>query len=249
MGAPDRSWGMRIVPFLVFVAGGALLVALAAGVNVPSSPLRPDLGERGAPELVLTRVERLPAGTALKERLQLLDPSPLFMPVAGSGGLGGPEGMPGHAEGNVTGDFPPALRFAATAPAAAILRPQVPATPLAAAGKLAGGRWFDGLARQGDASVAEQGAVRAARVEVYALGEAGRVATVDLAKVSGLGAASWRPLTLTVLLDAAGAVTQPVVATSSGIDEVDERIRWIVGHELLPRLRLRPGIYRLEVGP
>lgn len=248
MGVVHRSWGLRVAPLLVFVAGGGLLFFLAKQVRVPAPPLSGS-GKGKAPELVVTRIERLPVGTALREKLQLLDPSPLFMPGGESEGLAGAEGVPGHAEGNVTGDFPPALRFSQTAPAAGILRPEMPATPLAAAERLAGDRWFDGLARQDDAAASEASAVRAARVEVYALGEAERVAAVDLAKASGLGGTAWRPLTLTVLMDAAGAVTRPVVATSSGIDEVDERIRWIVGHELLPRLRLRPGIYRLEVGP
>ncbi len=248
MSGRKRSWGLRVAPFLVFVVGGGLLFVLAKQVRVPTPPFS-SMGKGTVPELVMTRIERLPTGTALREKLQLLDPSPLFMPTGESEGPGGPEGVPGHAQGNATGDFPPALRFPQTAPAAGILRPEVPATPLDAAEKLAEKRWFDGLARQSDAAASEASAVRVARVDVYALGEVERVVAVDLAKASGLGGTAWRPLTLTVLMDAAGAVTQPVVATSSGIDEVDERIRWIVGHELLPRLRLRPGIYRLEVGP
>jgi hypothetical protein len=64
-----------------------------------------------------------------------------------------------------------------------------------------------------------------------------------------IGSELWKPLVLIVLVDANSRCFTPSITSGSGIDEVDEKIRWIVGHELLPTLRLRPGMYRLEVGP
>jgi hypothetical protein len=59
----------------------------------------------------------------------------------------------------------------------------------------------------------------------------------------------WRPMELTVLWGTAGAVSAPVLIRGSGVPEVDERIQDLVRSDLLPGLRLRPGMYRLVAGP
>lgn len=254
------------LPPVIFVVAGALLVMVAKSVTVPAirpetllgmkegmadmRPSRKEVGERAnTPTLVLTRVERLPVGGELRERLWLLDPRPLFLPVGRGGAGGAPGPLSGRNPSAATGSIAPALRFADRAPAKEITRPPLPSSPAEAASQLIERRWFRGLARQEAAAEAAAGEMRVARVEVCRLNESESVAAADITTAHGIGPGVWRPLTLTVLVGAAGAVGYPTLVSSSGVDEVDERIRWIVGRELLPRLPLRPGVYRLEVGP
>ena len=75
------------------------------------------------------------------------------------------------------------------------------------------------------------------------------MASVELPQEPALEAEIWQPVELSVLINAAGAVMSPVITSGSGVGEVDERVRTLVKQELLPRLRLRPGAYRLVVGP
>ena len=256
------------LPPAVFVVAGALLVLVAKSVTVPAirpealigakagrvdikpEPERTVAGERlDTPTLVLTRVERLPVGGELRERLWLLDPRPLFLPDDRGGVGGAPGPLSGRNQSPATGPIPPALRFADRAPAKEITTPSLPASPAAAATQLIERRWFRGMARQEAVDGAGVGEIRVARVEVYRVDESESVAAADITTAAGIGPGAWRPLTLTVLVGAAGSVGHPTLVSSSGVDEVDERIRWIVGRELLPRLPLRPGVYRLEVGP
>lgn len=86
-------------------------------------------------------------------------------------------------------------------------------------------------------------------MDVYRAGETIRVASEILPPDPALDSAIWRPVELSVLVDAAGVVAAPMVTSGSGTGEVDERVRTLVSREVLPRLPLRPGIYRLVVGP
>jgi hypothetical protein len=212
---------------------------------------RPVGGGEGAtpPTLVITRLERLPVGSELRERLWLLDPQPLFLPDERGDMAGSPGLLGGRRESVATRSVPPAFHYPESAPARGISPPQVPASPAIAAVQVMDTRWFRGMARQEAADRGEASAIRLARVEVYPADDREVVAAADITSASGIGPGVWRPLTLTVLVNATGSVGQPTLVTSSGVDEIDERIRWIVGRELLPRLPLRPGIYRLEVGP
>jgi hypothetical protein len=234
-------------------------MALAAGmVRVPGA--NEVLGAKGnesakVPELVVTRLEWLPAGGEARERLRLLDPTPLFMPGARlvRDRLGGAEGLADRPSGDTGEAIPPALVFPEENPARGIGRASTPATPLAGVEIVMGARWFEGMAR---ADPNPRGVVKdpltptsAGRLDVYRLGEARRMADLALPPDMVLEAATWRPLEMSVLVPAAGAITVSTVTRSSGVEEVDERVRTLVVRELLQRLLLRPGAYRLVVGP
>jgi hypothetical protein len=92
-------------------------------------------------------------------------------------------------------------------------------------------------------------AVRAARFTVYALGASEVTAGFNLVADAVLGSVAWNPVELTVVINAAGAVSWPNMTSSSGEERVDDRIRELVGREFLSKLSLRPGIYRIEVVP
>lgn len=233
----------------VFVAGFGALWLVAKAVRAPAPPVLEALGEKAAPGLMVARRDRLPAGAETRERLWLFDPSPLFLP-AGRETTEGVETGAVEGAGEVLKDFPDALQFPMLGPTRGILRPAAVGRPAEAAGRLAAPRWFDTLARTQDGPAASgKAAVRAARVEVSRADGSGLVAAFDVAGGDGWPADGWMPLVLTVFVGKEGAVGGPVIVSGSGDIENDERIRSIVARELLPTLRLRPGIYRLEVGP
>jgi hypothetical protein len=91
--------------------------------------------------------------------------------------------------------------------------------------------------------------VRAARLTLYKQGASRAEAVFDLVADTILGGVAWKPVELIVVINAIGAVSGPTMAVSSGEEQVDERIREVVGRDFLSRLSLRPGIYRIEVGP
>lgn len=255
--APSKRQGGWGLPGLVALAGGAAMVALASAVRVPeSSGGAAGLDDGDAvPALVVTRLDWLPAGSEAKERLRLLDPTPLFMPDRKEGGAGpAGEGVAERPGGSVTESAPAILVFADSRPARDVLRRPLPASPFEAAERVASPRWFDGLARadhglNGENDPLLARARAAGRMDVFSQGIAGPMARVELPRDPALEAEIWQPVELNVLINAAGAVMSPVITSGSGIGEVDERVRTIVKQELLPRLRLRPGAYRLVVGP
>lgn len=243
------QWGL----LAVFLAGGGLLIGAAGLVRVPSAsttdPGRNSLSSRVPAQLTVTHEDRLPAGGALRERLRLLDPQPLFMTMEGWEGANGPEASVLRQSGAVVGAFPPALHVGPRSPALGLSMPSMRLSPVDVAARLTASSWFDGLAQEIDASPGDTARPRNARVEVYRVGTHERIVILDITRAAGLESMMWRPMTLTALINSAGAVVSPSVEASSGVDEIDERIRWIVARELLPTLRLRPGVYRFEVGP
>lgn len=256
--ASGRMGGLAcwFVPGAVAVVGGALLVLLAGFVSVPSGAESAEGKARGdLPELTVTRLDWLPAGGEVRESLRLLDPTPLFMPdgrityAATSISMEIAE-RPG---GDVTEPFAPALAFSDIGPAREILRPVSPGTPLEAVASASGSRWFEGLARVDETSLpAEDGPpslVATGGVDVYRRGEGRRLVSTELPADAALAGVVWQPVELDVLINAAGVVAAPTVIAGSGVGEVDERVRVLVAQEIVPRLRLRPGAYRLVVGP
>ena len=236
----DAKWRLNLAVVGVAVLAGLALAMLADRVSVPSVESLPAgaFGGQGAPAWEVVAAERLPRVGELRERFELFDPTPLFLPEP-PGVARGASAEASIAGGGALADYPAALRFGDTAPMRGLEGGRSGLTSQAAAAALSASRWFDGLAR-GDQPEAGAGAVaRVARVEVYRAGESGRVAAVDLLRADGLAGAVWRPMELSVWVANTGLVAAPVVVKSSGVDAVDERIRWIVARELLPTQLLR----------
>lgn len=234
---------------LALVAGGGMTLA-AAWVKLPQPPEANALSGRRAPELVVTRLRSLPAGGEIRERLRMLDPSPLFLPGGvGAEAAGATARIEDRQGGAVGADVPPALVFSDQSPARSILRPYSPRSGLEAEKWGAADRWFDGMSRQGKLAgipASQQGAM--AFLEVFAAGRVERIAKIELPSAPALAASGWRPLELRVLVNVTGLVASPVIIRGSGLDEVDDYLREVIAKELLSRLRLRPGSYRLIVG-
>lgn len=232
------------------LAAGAALFFLASKVRVPASQagMAAVPEGRAAPGLVISRVDRLPAGGGLREQLWLLNPSPLYMPAADR-----PEGLSGLPErpgGRAAELFSPRFAYSERSPGSGILRSQSPGTASSTAEALAGPRWFSGMSRSVElAALPSPLAARAARFTVYALGASEAKAAFNLADDAVLGSVAWNPVEMTVVINAVGAVSWPNMIASSGEERVDERVRELVGRDFLSELSLRPGIYRIEVSP
>lgn len=231
--------------------GGAILALLATFVRVPAGPTEEsalgDPANMEAPGLVISRIDRLPVGDGLRERLWLLNPSPLYMPVADATG---PSGLPERPGGRAAEMFAPMLVYPDRRPGRGILRPKAPATPTVAAERLEAVHWFQGMSRSGDVGGALVAPLtRAARITLYRQGGSAPEIARDLVADEEMGSRPWRPVEMNVVFDAVGPVSRPTLVTSSGDDRVDDRIRQVVGRDFLSKLSLRPGIYRIEVGP
>lgn len=258
------------------VAAAALMVWLASHVTIPVPPSlsRPGTGRTQVvalkmdevghpPELVLAGAEAAAPRGVVGERLRLLDPAPLFLPLrVGAGLSGGREPRLAESTGTVGAVFPAILRYNEAADLRALLRPSAISNPVEVASILLEPRWFEGLARDGspdgglksaDSTAVSSRPVaaieRAFQVRVFRVSDKAPQAVVDWGAPGDIAVELWKPLKLMVLINSSSRWTTPSIISGSGIDEVDEKIRWIVGRDLLPTLGLWPGLYRFEVGP
>lgn len=251
----------RAMPALVAAGVGGVMVWVAGAVRLPSAegggvdmPGANAPGGAPLPTLNVTRLDTLPLGGEARERLRLLDPTPLIMPGGRFGGAqftpDGPDDRPGGEAGSL---IAPALVFPDQRPTRDILRPRPPGDAESAAVMVAESRWFAGMARIGEPDrggpAVPATLAGAGRLDVFAAGEAVPVASAVLPADELLASETWRPFELSLVMGIAGPVTPPVVRTGSGVGEVDEWVRSLLAREVLPRLTLRPGPYRLVVGP
>lgn len=239
------------LPIGLALAVGALMVWAADIVRVPSAN-KEKISSPTVPALDVTRLDWLPAGGEVRERLRLLDPTPLFMPGMRMDGVTSwPDGQEGRPSGDAGARIPAALIFPDQRPTREILRPSLPATPLAAADGVLAPRWFAGMARTEARPRTDLILSRSTggRMDVYRSGVAERMVSIELPTDALLESTMWSPVEMTVLIDEVGVVAPPKVASGSGVGEVDERIRTLAKRDLLPRLLLRPGSYRLVIGP
>lgn len=232
-------------------AGAVLIVTFAGMVELPDLPrmgiAAGASGEFRAPGLVLTRAEATRADDVLGERLRLFDPTPLFLPVAREGFAPKVEAVRDSGEGEVARPFPARLSYDEGREVVDILRPAIPSVPAAAA-ELAAPRWFEGLASTATDGARGPVATPSARVKFFRFGTGELILDKAFDLDATLTDGGWAPMRLMVLVNEVGGVGAPSIITGSGVDEVDERIRGLAGREWVPASRLRPGIYRMEIG-
>jgi hypothetical protein len=238
----------RARPVLVFSFASALLLALAASVKVDDASPSVSAGSN-RPELMIARLDRMPRSDDARARLELLDPTPLFMP-RGELADGIVPAQPGSRPGGRVGElFSPAILFPESGAGREVLAPSGPKTVFDGLDSVTRARWFDGLAHSALAPSEPVSPVRAARVEIYRDGDSIPLAGLDIGSFAAALPAGWRPVELSLLVNEAGAVARPLITTGSGSDEMDERLRQTVTTDVMRKVRLRPGIYRIWVGP
>lgn len=250
-GQPGRQANrVRGALFLAAAFAGtfAVLASMARLVSIHDSNTSVRTLEE-VPALFISSIDRLPRDDSTRDRLELLDPSPLFMP--------GADTIPGAASaelrdrpgGRVAELFPSAMVFKESAAGRGLLVPSVPESPVEALGVLTQKRLFEGLARQDRASVAEVSRYATGRVEFYREVETSPMCEFELGGLSGVASTNWRPVEFRLLVGASGLAAQLIMVTSSGVDELDSAVRTKLRNELLLRVKLEPGSYRILAGP
>jgi hypothetical protein len=228
-------------------AGAVLLLAGIAGWWVWSQHVAREPAGLPRPAEPFVRVGSAP-GTGselLREKADFFDPAPLFVPTARNYSQRGLPAALVKQPGGVFGDFEAKLSFA-----------EGGLTPYAFEGPAGGDSLPEVLARNNEApfsgfgevdSVRNPLAARTAVVRVNLLGS-NEIRDIDL------GAAvpprtDFPPLEFLVLVGPAGLIGEPVIALSSGAEEIDGFFLQFLGRSARLGTVLGPGRYRVTVGP
>jgi hypothetical protein len=228
----------------VFIA----MVALAAMVRIDGSGLISQGGD-SAPALNISSLDRLPRSDSTRDRLELLDPGPLFMPgldVAPGAVAAELKDRPG---GRVAELFGAAMFFKDGGAGSELLQPAVFEKTIEAVSAITRSRVFDGLARHDSSALNAVTKLREGKVEFYREGQMVPDYEFDLSSLPGVVLTNWRPMEFRLLVGANGIPVQLVQAASSGADELDAAVRAKLTKDLLLKVRLKPGNYRILAGP
>ena len=250
-----RVWGLAGAASLAVLA---LVLLLFRSPGLPVSPARP-AGPASAAKpgviapadgLAAVGLERLgEAGSPLlREEANLRDPTPLYLPTRWNAGS---DAVPAAARLDPGRSFPnyrPRLVFSETElalsfpPAVAVpQRPaeafavDKPAAPFAGIGQLEG-------------RIAPL-AVRGAFARVVRAGDGEEALAEALPDARPPVDIPWEPLEFLVAVDVAGVVRPPVLTASSHLASVDQYFQDYLTRTLHVGERLRPGFYRVSIGP
>jgi hypothetical protein len=232
-GGEQRNW-------LIAGAGALLAVALVLGLFSRISP----------PPPVTTQPRPVPAiglDSGATDEAELLDPKPLFLPTRWNV-------QPHHLSVGVARE--PETAFAAFVPkllfdedALGLSFPPVVAMPSRPVEALAVGippRPLLGFGRVDLA--AEPLAARGGFAEVSAAGTGETVLAQALPEAAP-PAGDWVPLEFLVAVNAMGLIGPPQLMHSSGSDAVDAYFRSFLVEKFRLGARLRPGFFRVCIGP
>ncbi len=200
----------------------------------------------GAPEPFVRVGSAAGAGSELlREKADLFDPAPLFVPTERNFSQRGLPSALVKQPGGVFGDFGAKLSFN-----------EGGMTPYALEGPSTVETIPEVLARNNEAPFSGLGEVDAARNPLL---ERGAIVRVNLLgsndmKEIGLGDAvpprtDFPPLEFLVLVGPAGLIGDPVIALSSGSEEVDGFFLQFLARTARLGTVLGPGRYRVSVGP
>lgn len=241
---PGRfPWVLAAVP----VAAGMLLAGLS--LNLPVRDGVSKLAGPG-PELRVENVDTS-GSVATRERLRLLDPTPLFLPSPLSSSQLEYPRSEGGMEGAVLGDYDPrwvAAGWYAQSERATVVGERPVPGPMDAIGLGEVRRPFLGLGRQ--SLEPRKLSPRWAVASVYSVKSRSVVEEVRLPSPGAVAFADalWSPLELLVVAEADGSVGAVELLTGSGISEVDDYVMDTVNRSFAMGRGLRPGTYRIVVG-
>jgi hypothetical protein len=236
-----RSWGLSAA-----IAAPVLVLMLMLFRAPPARP-RPPAPAKPAP-VGLARLGEDGAGSLLKEEATFGDPTPLFLPTPWNATENALPAEARREPGRAFPNYEPKLRFAEAGidlHLPAVVRiPDVPADAFLSDKP---GRPFLGFG-QTDRRVKAL-AARGAFVEITAAGDGVRLLAEPLPEAKPPGEGSWQPLEFLVAIDAGGIVRPPVLTESSRVAEVDDYFESYLRTGLRIGSRLRPGFYRICIGP
>ncbi len=262
----ERRWAWAAAGAAVIVLGVLWLFSLA----LPPAPVNT---VRPGPQIGL---QKLAPGSALTDEATLLDPRPLFLPTEWNATQ--MDVAPPDPGGSFqSSPFPAKLSFVeldlrlGRLPANAAGKPAdaaklqnsvdlpdpvtVPASPAEALSSGGLGTLLIGFGRSDSSVVALP--PRGAVVEIVR-GDTGGPAlhTAEMAQVEALAAVAhppgnraWGPMEFAAEINAAGLAAPLMMTTRSGAEDVDVYFKNFLVRTLRIGERLRPGFYRISVGP
>lgn len=199
----------------------------------------------GQPFVQLAASGPTKASSLLRERAELLDPTPLFFPT---------EWNYGQRPLNESRLSQPGQFFESFEPKLTV--PQQGRPPYGLESVQAPERLADVLTQGNEAPLAGMGQVdvrtstlpvRAAYVEVTRLGEMENVIAQSLAGIQP-PRDDYSPMEFLVVVGPAGLIGEPILTSGSGSDEVDSFFRGYLSRSYHLGERLAPGHYRVIVG-
>ncbi len=244
-GAPQGGGELRI---WLIAGAGALLAAVFVLWLFSRSPAPPPAAApRLVPTVGLTRLDSGTTDEIVREQAELFDPTPLFLPTPSNA-------QPHHLSVGVARE--PETAFAAFVPklqfdenALALSFPAVVTTPTRPVDALAVGLSPRPLLGFGRVDLAaEPLAVRGGFAEVSATGT-GEPVLAQALPGAVPPAGDWAPLEFLVAVNAMGLIGPPQLMHGSGSDAVDAYFRAFLVEKFRLSARLRPGFFRVRIGP
>lgn len=238
-----KLWGRAAVLAGLLFVGAFLLLSLRRPalkeVSKASSP--------GDAKVELTRLQESTGDTLVADEARFFDPTPLFLPTEWNTDQKPLPATILNDPGRMFQDFPSRLMFASDGLALKLPDPiKVPAKPADTIGTMHGATTFLGWGR-GDGEVAALPA-RGGYLDVVLVNDGRRVLSEALPKADPpIG--NWRPIELLAAVNTAGLVGQFSFVERSGIEEVDVYFQNYLVQVTHLGERLRPGFYRISVGP
>lgn len=243
-GSGRQAWGIAAV-VATLVVGGLLMLFRAPGEGVKvEAPSARDVAA-AAPAVTLAR----DADALLTEEAAMRDPTPLFLPTPFNATEEAFTAGERRELSSSFGGFEPKLKYPETALELAwppvVDLPRRPADTFET-DKL--GRPFLGFG-QIDAAQKPALSERKGFVEVVSADDGELVMAQPLVGASPPVEAAWRPLQFLIAVNKTGVIGPPVLTESSQVATVDEYFQEYMLNVLHLGERLRPGFYRVGIGP
>ncbi len=240
---PESSWSTWLVAAALAAPVLALLVLLFGAPRMGQIPAANDATEK-RPPLVLAKT----SDALLNEEAMFRDPTPLFLPTRWNATE---DAMPASVRRDPVGAFQPyASKYVFKDSGLGLSFPEPIQTP---------GRGVDAFAvekttrpmlgfgeRESEVPVLR---ARGAFVEILRAGDGRRLLAQDLPEARPPGDVGWQPLEFLVNVGVQGVVRPAVLIESSTVAEVDRYFENYLLKTLRVGERLRPGMYRICVGP
>jgi hypothetical protein len=240
-----RNWVIAAVGAMVAVALVLALFRAPPGAAPLPQPTGPNPGT--AP-VSFARLGDKAADPRLKEEATLRDPTPLFLPTQWNASE---SSFATNPRREFTGSFQgyaPIMTFPETELKLALLPvTPVPARPADAFAAEKPSRPYTGLGQTDRPVVSLE--PRGAFIEVVAAGTGGPILAQPRPDARPPGDSSWQPLEFLVAVDRKGIVGPPVLTASSGTAAVDGYFANYLVDILRLGERVRPGFYRISIGP
>jgi len=240
----ERIWWIAGSMAVVVLMGIFFLLSFR---DPDDTPARSTLPETHAPEIGLTRLVRTNASNLVSAEAEFFDPTPLFLPTKWNSDQ---KKLPANIlrdPGQMFQDFPPRLVFVDQSLSLDFhYTVQIPDKHIDTIRVLDNPSAYSGIGRSEVklSILAERGAY----VEVTQSGRTGKILAEALPDLE-LPAVNWHPLELVAMIDAAGIIGRLSLVESSGVDEIDVKVREYLVQTVHLGGRLAPGFYRILVGP